>query len=113
MLLFSFLATQFPNVGCWIFALQAGDFTSLFWKNYLANEKRQKDTEIRSSPISTEPNQPTMIILSIHPTHMLRASNKFHLLTPKLEPEKATAPHSSTFPWKIPWTEEPSGLWGR
>ena len=24
--------------------------------------------------------------------------------------EKATAPHSSTFAWKIPWTEEPGGL---
>ena len=27
-----------------------------------------------------------------------------------LEPEKAMAPHSSTFAWKIPWTEEPGGL---
>ena len=25
-------------------------------------------------------------------------------------PEKATAPHSSTLAWKIPWTEEPGGL---
>ena len=25
-------------------------------------------------------------------------------------PEKAMAPHSSTLPWKIPWTEEPGGL---
>ena len=24
--------------------------------------------------------------------------------------EKALAPHSSTLAWKIPWTEEPSGL---
>ena len=24
--------------------------------------------------------------------------------------EKAMAPHSSTFAWKIPWTEEPAGL---
>ena len=24
--------------------------------------------------------------------------------------EKAVAPHSSTFAWKIPWTEEPGGL---
>ena len=24
--------------------------------------------------------------------------------------EKAMAPHSSTFTWKIPWTEEPGGL---
>ena len=24
--------------------------------------------------------------------------------------EKATAPHSSTLAWKIPWTEEPDGL---
>ena len=24
--------------------------------------------------------------------------------------EKAMAPHSSTFAWKIPWMEEPSGL---
>ena len=27
-----------------------------------------------------------------------------------LPPEKATAPHSSTPAWKIPWTEEPGGL---
>ena len=26
------------------------------------------------------------------------------------QPEKAMAPHSSTLPWKIPWTEEPGGL---
>ena len=26
------------------------------------------------------------------------------------EPEKAMASHSSTFAWKIPWTEEPGGL---
>ena len=25
-------------------------------------------------------------------------------------PEKATALHSSTLAWKIPWTEEPGGL---
>ena len=24
--------------------------------------------------------------------------------------EKAMAPHSNTFAWKIPWTEEPGGL---
>ena len=24
--------------------------------------------------------------------------------------QKATAPHSSTLAWKIPWTEEPGGL---
>ena len=24
--------------------------------------------------------------------------------------EKATAPHSSTLAWKIPWTEKPGGL---
>ena len=24
--------------------------------------------------------------------------------------EKAMAPHSSTFAWKIPWMEEPGGL---
>ena len=24
--------------------------------------------------------------------------------------QKAMAPHSSTLAWKIPWTEEPSGL---
>ena len=32
-----------------------------------------------------------------------------------LTPEKAMAPHSSTFAWKIPWTEEPVGCspWDR
>ena len=28
----------------------------------------------------------------------------------ELIPEKATAPHSSTLAWKIPWTEEPGRL---
>ena len=27
--------------------------------------------------------------------------------------EKAMAPHSSTFAWKIPWMEEPGGLQSR
>ena len=27
-----------------------------------------------------------------------------------LASEKAMAPHSSTFAWKIPWMEEPGGL---
>ena len=26
-----------------------------------------------------------------------------------MQTEKATAPHSSTLAWKIPWTEEPGG----
>ena len=29
---------------------------------------------------------------------------------PKLELEKAMAPHSSTFAWKIPWKEDPGRL---
>ena len=29
---------------------------------------------------------------------------------PSITVEKATAPHSSTLAWKIPWTEEPDGL---
>ena len=28
-----------------------------------------------------------------------------------LEMEKAMAAHSSVLAWKIPWTEEPGGLW--
>ena len=28
----------------------------------------------------------------------------------QLSDEKAMAPHSSTFAWKIPWMEEPGGL---
>ena len=28
-----------------------------------------------------------------------------------LSEEKAMAPHSSTLAWKIPWAEEPGGLW--
>ena len=27
-----------------------------------------------------------------------------------IDSEKAMAPHSITFAWKIPWTEEPGGL---
>ena len=29
---------------------------------------------------------------------------------PRINLEKALAPHSSTLAWKIPWTEEPGGL---
>ena len=28
----------------------------------------------------------------------------------QMMPEKVMAPHSSTFAWQIPWTEEPGGL---
>ena len=33
----------------------------------------------------------------------------FNMLS-RLVKEKAMAPHSSTFAWKIPWTEEPGRL---
>ena len=32
------------------------------------------------------------------------------LILGKVNSEKATAPHSSTLAWKIPWTEEPGRL---
>ena len=35
-------------------------------------------------------------------------STKVHLVKAT---EKAMAPHCSTLAWKIPWTEEPGGLW--
>ena len=38
-----------------------------------------------------------------------QCSNKVQLT---LHTEKAMASHSSTFAWKIPWTEEPGGLPG-
>ena len=37
-----------------------------------------------------------------------REKNKYHILMHILE--KATAPHSRTLAWKIPWTEEPGRL---
>ena len=36
---------------------------------------------------------------------VLKLQGAFNSIT-----EKATAPHSSTLTWKIPWTEEPGGL---
>ena len=33
-----------------------------------------------------------------------------YLNLPRVNPEKAMAPHSSTLAWKIPWTEEPGRL---
>ena len=33
----------------------------------------------------------------------------FYLLSKDIE--KAMAPHSSSLVWKIPWVEEPGGLW--
>ena len=36
--------------------------------------------------------------------------SKFHIYALVYCTEKAMAPHSSTFAWKIPWMEEPGGL---
>ena len=36
--------------------------------------------------------------------------NIWYLISVSSVKEKATAPHSSTLAWKIPWTEEPGGL---
>ena len=55
--------------------------------------------------------------ISVHPSHLgkwlnLKTNFLIHHMT-KLRYstlEKATAPHSSTLAWKIPWTEEPGGL---
>ena len=33
-----------------------------------------------------------------------------YLIKTGIEKSYTTAPHSSTFAWKIPWTEEPGGL---
>ena len=35
---------------------------------------------------------------------------RMNLWVPVGEMEKATAPHSSTLAWKIPWTEDPGRL---
>lgn len=61
---------------------EAGDCKSLFWRNCSVNEKKQNSTEI-SSPTSTKPNYPLMILLSISSTHMLRAFNKVYSPTLK------------------------------
>ena len=45
--------------------------------------------------------------LSIYPSN--RYYNLLYIYVFNLS-EKATAPHSSTLAWKIPWTEEPGGL---
>ena len=37
-------------------------------------------------------------------------SEKEYVKAERASPEKAMAPHSSTLAWKIPGTEEPSGL---
>ena len=40
----------------------------------------------------------------IHSDISQKEKDEYHILT------QAMAPHSSTFAWKIPWTEEPGGL---
>ena len=40
---------------------------------------------------------------------LICADSEIHISTFR-NSEKAMAPHSSTFAWKIPWTEEPGGL---
>ena len=42
-------------------------------------------------------------------SHRVR-HNWSNLAAAAFKPEKAMAPHSSTFAWRIPWTEEPGGL---
>ena len=45
--------------------------------------------------------------------HVHEKANEFPgdlCITRGLTSEKATAPHSSTLAWKIPWVEEPGGL---
>ena len=42
--------------------------------------------------------------------HLFSLGPSLHLLLLIQLSEKAMAPHSSTFAWKIPWTEEPGGL---
>ena len=42
--------------------------------------------------------------------HLFSLGPTLHLLLLIQLSEKAMAPHSSTFAWKIPWTEEPGGL---
>ena len=44
----------------------------------------------------------SLMYLSQHPSHFTYYS--------QVSPEKAVAPHSSTFAWKILWTEEPGRL---
>ena len=42
---------------------------------------------------------------------LLKRSHAYLVMDPLLLiAEKAMAPHSSTFAWKIPWMEEPGGL---
>ena len=40
---------------------------------------------------------------------MIQVDEDLHPVTISYS-EKAMAPHSSTLAWRIPWTEEPSGL---
>ena len=42
---------------------------------------------------------------------LLSASDVKAILAPRPVPEKALAPRSSALAWRIPWTEEPGGLW--
>ena len=56
--------------------------------------KDKKILKIRTSPMSTEPYHPTMILLSIHPTHMLRTSNKFYFPTLKYVQTSRTIKYS-------------------
>ena len=45
------------------------------------------------------------------PVYIITITEDFFLLAAKWTmPEKAMAPHSGTFAWKIPWMEEPGGL---
>ena len=46
----------------------------------------------------------------ISPVHRRESETEVRYLVPGCL-EKAMAPHSSTLAWRIPWTEEPGGLW--
>ena len=46
--------------------------------------------------------KPLFFQVNVNPSYLKSIKAEF--------PEKAMASHSSTFAWKIPWTEEPGGL---
>ena len=63
---------------------------------------------------STGGNLPSVLKNNSYLINMETGNKKLRqvklMVTQMYPPEKAMAPHSSTFAWKIPWMEEPGGL---
>ena len=54
-----------------------------------------------------------VLVIKDPPTNAGGSRDARLILGQEDSPEEEAAAHSSTLAWKIPWTEEPGGLWSK